>query len=458
MAPIRNTKQATARSVPYTVTKPNVKVTKPLSNSESSELESLSESSEPDLASESSEDSELSDAQNATNFILESEFVAIEAALPRKALGDLKNDVLPIFKQANFPEVSPKVYEDTILPCARLASLLLQHPSLHPMFRTILDHEDLIEIPGETDSAGKQFFSYPANTRPITAADIALIRASLHELGDFVKFQQDPNNVPTTAHTKMDTEGPRLPNDPITQHLSGRSSTINYCPVLLNKLTRATSNLRKTNDVPLLLAWRFFFAVQLAHETCHALSFAKDGHLKHGDLDVLDTDPFFPGALISEVGFTMEVALFGGHPAFLWETDLPNVRDACKVHRKSAKVVSNFVGVPVVWAWPCTWLVKEYASSELSGMDLRAADKAALEEVDYAWRTPMAGLARFFKTAFWRGAEPMVRLERTVGFAFTSDDEGAREPFVPEEDVLERAVPVGYEVSEHNAIVRRKKL
>jgi hypothetical protein len=51
-----------------------------------------------------------------------------------------------------------------------------------------------------------------------------------------------------------------------------------------------------------------------------------------------------------------------------------------------------------------------------------------------------------------------VRLERTVGFAFTSDDEGAREPFVPEEDVLERAVPVGYEVSEHNAIVRRKKL
>jgi hypothetical protein len=455
MAPIRNTKQATARSVPYTVTKPNVKVTKP--ESESSELSLLSELSELDPVSESSEDSELSDAQNATNFILESEFVAIEAALPPKALGDLKNDVLPIFKYANFPEVSPKVYEDAILPSARLASLLLLHPSLHHMFRTILDHEDLIEIPGETDSAGKQFFSYPANLRPITAADIELIHVSLHELGDFVKFEQDPNlSVPTTAHTKMDTEGPRRPGEPITPHLSGRSSTINYCPKLLGKLTRATANLRKTKDVPLLLAWRFFFAVQLAHETCHALTFAKDGHLKHGDLDALDTDPFFPGALISEVGFTMEVALFGGHPAFLWETELPNASGACKVHKKSARVASNFVGVPVVWPWPCTWLVKDYAFHTLSGMDLRAADRAVLAEVDYAWRTPIAGLARFLKTAFWEDAEPMMRLERSVGFAFTSNNQGEREPYVPEEDALKSAVPRGYEVSKHNAIVRRR--
>jgi hypothetical protein len=439
MPSIRNERQATARAAPYTTNKPNAKATKPPSESEFE-----------------SEDEPLSDAQNAQNFILESEFVALEAALPPKALGDLKNDVLPIFKHANFPEISENVYKSVILPCARLASLLLQHPSLHLMFRTILDHGDLIAIVGEEDSAGKQLFSYPANPRPITTADIDLIRVSLHELGDFVKFNPDPEIVPTTAHTKMDTEGPRRPNEPLTPHLSGRSSTINYCPKLLSKLTRATSTLRTTRDTPLLLAWRFHLAVQLAHETCHALTFAKDGRLKHGAADALDTDPFFPDAPISEVGFTMEVALFGGHPAFLWDTEPANATGACRVHRKSARMVSNFVGVPVVWAWPCTWLVKDYASNNLSGMDLRAADRVALADVDFAWRTPMAGLARFFQTEFWRDAEPVLRLERSVGFAFTSDDGGEREPCVPEKAVLRNAVPAGYRISKHKAIVKRK--
>jgi hypothetical protein len=412
MAPIRNTKQATTRAAPFPATKP------------------------------------LSRTDKTIEDIYKSGFVKTELPLPPNALGNLTNEILPIFRHANFLEITSKVYNKVVVPSARLASLLLHHPSLHTMFRTILAHGPLIPL-GEDDNAGDPLYRYPANFAPITAGDIALIHVSLRELAEFVTFRSSAKLQTYCGRTNSTEADTRTTLDAQTMHLQGRGSTIFYCPKLLSMLTHATRTFPATQDVPLLLAWRFHFAVLLAHEACHALVFAKDGFM-----DELDTEPFMPNAVTAEIGFTMEETLFGGHFAFLWETNQLSDAEAQQKHLKAPGTVSDFVGLPVVWDWPCTWIAKDYLKDNCA-MWIRQADRAVLSNIDYAFRVPLADLARFFQREFWAAGNPNVRLARKVGFAFRSDKNGVKAPHLLGLATFKNRFPEGYELSEQKAIIKQ---
>jgi hypothetical protein len=431
MAPIRTAKQAHRPGVPYTVSKPKDQVPEP-----------KEEVPEP-----------LSPASQAISDAYNSEFAAMELPLPPNALGGLSNDILPIFRLANFPEITRQTYDEVILPCARLASHLLQHSSLDRMFRTILVHDPVIRL-GERDNEKKPLHRYPDNESPVTAGEKVLIAACLRELAEFVNFRCD-EDLPRTFLRTDAAKGRRLKADPQTAHLDGRRSTIHYGPGLLETLTEAETTFRQKGDTPLLLAWRFTLAVQLAHEACHALVFAKDGRLP-----AFDTEPFFPGAQWSEIGFTMEEALFGGHFTFVWEDNEAHETDAVRQHLRTGpgpdEQVSEFVGLAVLWDLPCTWLARDYHHTNCA-MWVRRKDRAALPEEDFAWRVSLADLTDFFQDEFWQGDEPVVRLERKVGFAFTSDEAGEKAPHILDSAAaVKRCIPEGYELGPHNAIVRRK--
>lgn len=424
MPPIKSRK-ISSRKLPYTTSKPK----KPTGKKQKGK---------PNTAS-------LPASQQIIREMFQSEFVAPEAALPLTALGDLSNEILPIFRAANFPGV--KDYK-VIAPSARLASHLLKHPSLRRMLRTILKHGDLQPL-NESDSDGKPMFRYPNNTHRITDKDIALINSSLDDLAAFVTFRPDAKL--TRANARTDPSKRKRKQDCRTKTLLGIRSTIRYSPELLKTLTDATKNLTKTQDVPLLLTWRFAFAVHLAHETCHALTLAKDGHLPE-----LDTEPFFPKAITAEVGFTMEETLFGGLPTLLWDNEQPGTEDAHQGYLTSSKQVSDFVGLSAFWSWPCTSVIRGYQHENLA-LWIRKSDEANLKPKDVAWRVPLQDLARFFDSKFWEHENPATRLDRETGFAFSCDAEGARVPadFSPRE--LRSHALRGFKISEHRALVSGRK-
>jgi len=382
------------------------------------------------------------------NAMLESEFVTIESPLPPTALGDLSNTILPLFHATNFPDV-----EDYALiePSLRLASHLLQHPSLREMLRTILTHGPFIPV-GENDNSSKSpkpLYEYPRNNNPVSDTDVALIAASLDELAEFVTFRTNPKHNTDNARTVVVEE---TGTSHRTAVLQGVRTTIEYSPAMLERLTKASAPAAKNCDVPYLLVWRFTFAVQLAHEVFHALTFAKDGHLS-----ALDTDPFFPGAITAEAGFSLEEALFGGQPAMLWDREEPTHEHATRVYEKSKGKLSDLVGVFVVWPWPCTFTIRDYYANNC-GIYIRKADLKALKPKDIAWRVPLEGLARFFTTEFWAQENPATLFDHRVGFAFSCDKKGKRSTsHVSKQDLVQK---YGYDkklfkVTKNKAIVRK---
>jgi len=389
--------------------------------------------------------------QDIINHMLQSEFVAHEDPLPQSALGDLSNDILPVFRAANFPDVED--YE-VIEPSVRLASHLLQHQSLQHMLRTILKHGKMIPL-GEDDVENKPMYAYPHNTRKITNDDVSLITNSLNELAAFVTFRETDEHTRGNASTHPLTKSTRVKHK--TKVLQGHRSRIKYSADLLETLTQAIiktpakkKNKRKQEDIPLLLTWRFIFAVQLAHEVCHALVYAKDGHNPE-----FDTEPFFAKATTAEVGFAMEEILFGGSPSVFWADEKPSKKEAFRRYQLNSKgKLSDLVGLSVVWPWPCTSIVREYQAQDC-GLWMRKADMDALEPKDVAWRVPLTDLAEFFDTQFWAQDDPDTHLDHSVGFAFACDESGAKTPAEVNKEERRRFVPKGYTINKHKAIIKK---
>lgn len=317
--------------------------------------------------------------------ILLSEFATRAPPIHALALGNLSNEVLPIFRPANFPEI--KDYS-IIEPSARLASHMLTHRSIQPILRTILTHGPLIPL-GKRDSDGKELHEYPADPRPMSASDQAHNLASLHALADFVTFKPSSD-----MRQNADTQ-PMLGPPNNSAFLSGLPSTIKYSQQLIDTLTAATLNFPQTNDVPLVLTWRFALAVALLHETAHALLFAVDGRNP-----AFDTDPFLPGAATAEIGFAVEEAIFGGHVSLLWDDAAPDEEGAYRGHTTPNGAVSELVGMPVVWEWTCGWIVRDYQRNNC-GLWMRGDVEKWLRDKDVAWRVSLSDIARLFKMRFW---------------------------------------------------------
>jgi hypothetical protein len=284
-------------------------------------------------------------------------------------------------------------------------------------------------------------YEYPENARPVSDKDVALIDTALDDLAEFVTFEANSDHDAANAATSPISDDAETGHR--TKTLRGVRSRIDYSAALLNTLVRVSK------DTPLLLVRRFTFAVQLAHEVCHALTNAADGHKKW-----LDMEPFFPGAKTAEVGLTLEESLFGGSPSLVWGDENPTSKGAMKVYYKSKGRLSNLVGLYVLWPLPCTWTVREYQHKKL-GLWMREADMAALKPKDIAYRVPLTELTRFFDTAFWAQESPDTQLERTVGFAFSSDENGVKSASEISKPEWNRYAPRGYRVSKNKAVVRK---
>jgi hypothetical protein len=275
-----------------------------------------------------------------------------------------------------------------------------------------------------------------------------LIDASLDELAGFVTFRaklkQSAGNavtVPLTKrHPKRDHRTPTLP---------GHRSNVEYSLAQLRLLTKASKGPVAKRDIPLLLVWRFTLAVSLAHEVCHALVLAKDGHSRQ-----FDTEPFFHGALTAEVGFAMEEKLFGGSPSLLWADEQPNAAGATQVYYKSKGKLSDLVGVYVLWPWPCTSIVRDYQAHNC-GLYMRKADMEALASKQVAWRIPLENLARFFETVFWSRDDPTTVFDRSVGFGISCDDVGERTAAEVSKEELGQYATSAFKISRHKAIIKK---
>lgn len=379
-------------------------------------------------------------AYKAHQNVFASEFVATEAALPSSALGDLTNDIMPFFSAANFPDIEDY---SVIIPSLQLATRLLLHPSLYEMLRTILAHGPLLRL-DKPDVNGNPMYEYPPGVSHVTDEQITLLHEAWQQMTGFVTFKAKIGRTSCDATTETLDEQ-RQP----TEQLEGLSSIVWYSPRVLEILTQATNNLQKTGDVP-LLAWRFTFAVQLAHEVCHALVFAHDGHR----VDMV-TEPFFPGDKTAEIGFKMEDTLFGGHFAFLWNDDDPSREGALKYHIKPNGKPSDLLGIPVLWPWPSPAVVRAYQHHNC-GLWIREADLNALDSKEIGWRVPLSDLSKFFQTAFWHQPNPPTRLDRKVGFVFDCDDKGKRTPHDEAGEKLKLRVPEGYKLTRHKAIVQKR--
>lgn len=382
---------------------------------------------------------------NLINAMWKSEFVEPESPLSPTTLGDLSNPILPIFRSTNF--VNVKDYS-VIEPSVRLASHLLQHPSLRPMLRTMLKHGKMIPL-REKESSGNSLYRYPDDSADaMTDDDVALIDQALDDLAGFVTFEASEKHGPADARTEIIIKR-RSKRDHRTETLPGHRSRVEYSLTLLKRLEKASKPSPSKQDKPLLLAWRFTLAVQLAHEVCHVLTNAKDGRLK-----AFHAEPFFHNALTAEVGFVMEETLFGGSPALLWPEERPDEEQATRVHHKSAGKLSDLVGVFVLWPWPCTSIIREYQAQNCA-LHVRKADMAALKPKDVAWRVAISDLARFFNTAFWAQENPDTIFDRSVGFAFTSDAEGQRSPAEFSKQELRDYALSAFKISKRKAIVEK---
>lgn len=271
MPAARNLRKRQQRVVQYPTTKP---AAKPLEEPVDDLKQTLSS-----LAGEE-EDSIHQPTVNMYN----SEFLAKEAPLELSKLGDLSNPILPIFRPENFGMLDKSEDYKVIEPSARLASLLLTHSTLQSMLRTMLTHKALKALK-EFDEK-KRVYEYPLLSSPVTRDDIDINNAALTELADFVTFKTHTNISHGAAFTKCLT-GTRPPIIIKRHHLHGISSEISISKKVLDLLIKATNTLASTKDTPLLLGRPFALAVDLAHEVCHALGYAKHGHLR-----VYGTEPF----------------------------------------------------------------------------------------------------------------------------------------------------------------------
>ena len=382
---------------------------------------------------------------NFINAMLESEFLELESPLPSTALGDLSNPILRVFKATNF--VNVKDYS-VMEPSVRLASHLLKHPSLRPMLRTILKHGNMIPL-REKESSGNFLYRYPDDSAAaVTGDDVALIDTALDDLAEFVTFEAMGKHGPADARTAIIVKR-KAKRVHTTETLPGHHSRVEYSLALLRRLEEASKPPSSKQDKPFLLVWRFSLAVQLAHEVCHALINAKDGRLK-----AFHAEPFFHGALTAEVGFAMEETLFGGSPALLWQEEQPDDEQATRVHHISKSKLSDLVGVYVLWSWPCTSIIRDYQAQNCA-LHMRKADMAALKPKDVAWRISLEDLSRFFDTAFWAQENPDTIFDRSVGFAFISNDKGERSPAEVSKQELRSYATRAFKISKRKAIVMK---
>jgi len=212
-------------------------------------------------------------------------------------LGDLDNDIHPIFAKHNFPGADYSVLE----PVLRLASQLLLCKRSLTFWHAIFNGKEE-KIPDLSEKYETEIYEYHRKEGPLSARDIAITKLELLRLADMVRFCRE------TPSTRREGLGEPLsglccscldPNrfEERSWGFHGRGSDISYSEVLYQELIDDLKNNRDET-----IKGQFNFAALMVHEVAHAATYLKANR---------DFEDFFEDTVVAEAGYEWEAFVFG---------------------------------------------------------------------------------------------------------------------------------------------------
>ncbi|KAK4543533.1 hypothetical protein LTR36_005428 [Oleoguttula mirabilis] len=388
-----------------------------------------------DRASEAATDT----LRQFTEFVGKSLFMEVEEIPDDLSLGNLENDILPVFKAENFPDMTADEY-DFNYQVSRFASLLLindmhlEDSVLQKIVACKNRKDDLDEpLPDKTRQHAYRPLPGSATLRERDAREAAKRQTldAFDRLPHLVKFKASEDSTFGGGTLALDR-----PKGFIPLHRSEWPSQITYSRKQYDELVKLA---RSDEDPAYLLVLRWEFAMILAHEAAHALTYGQSfiGKQRHNEA-YMDRDPM--KAPVAEAGFELEVRQAGGHVARLYHE--PEPVDPTRRYRYSNGTFSAVDGVLVMWEWPYRNLVEHYAAS---GYPMGCRKEAPFRPLDVAWRTPLRYLEECFQKRHWQqllhNSQGIIhRPPRSVGHCFANEDGillpqkivGDETPYVPE--------------------------
>ncbi|KAI9718562.1 MAG: hypothetical protein M1812_004013 [Candelaria pacifica] len=227
------------------------------------------------------------------------EFEALEMAEAQSS--DLDNEVHPIFQPENF-DCSTWMY-DAILPCLQLATrmlddahalhwfdALLNCPRRHLPETSLMSH-DLSNFPDPTFAGHNDFEEHIGDRysfhlrNPFEAHHFMAVQEVLRTFKDAIIFE----------FRKEHTQSNPRPDEPFRQ---GFKTIISLDHSILGCLTSP-----ETHSICQTLRKQLMYTVFIMHELAHAVSNSTRHH---------DWEDYFENNRLSECGYSLEQAIFGG--------------------------------------------------------------------------------------------------------------------------------------------------
>ncbi|KAJ9669579.1 hypothetical protein H2201_000446 [Coniosporium apollinis] len=322
---------------------------------------------------------------------------------------NLDNAIHPIFSVTNF--VSRQNFEDTdyevLRPSLRLASLLLEEPSLLPFWYAMFYGEEKeIEDPGLKKTYGAKMFSYRRKDGELTAEDIYDTHEMLLALAKIVRFIRVDDHELEPAGAMCTATCCRMP-----ERLTGCGARILYG----ERYYQALHSL-ETSEEPhdSLIKARFDFATLMLHELAHA---AQTAILGRGGYE-----HFFEDDVVAEAGLAWENFVFGGT-----SSSFPSSEDFA------------------ICEFP-----HHHSSYDIDG-DLidRPPERGPVSRLEIHWPVRDEFVRRLFTKRFWQHT---VKKQGTAAFRFPKDDGflllNGRSVCPPRSEFPDCfALPQGYELS-----------
>lgn len=323
---------------------------------------------------------------------------------------NLDNAIHPIFSAKNF--VSMRNFEDTdyevLRPSLRLASLLLEEPSLLPFWHAMFFGEEKeIVDPELEEKYGAKMFSYRRKDGELTAEDIIDTHEILLELSKIVRFVRVERQALEPAGAMCNAAQCRMPGK-----LTGCGARILYEDNYYQGL-HCLETSEESHDF--LFKARFDFAATMLHELVHAAQRAILGRRSY--------EHFFEDDVVAEAGFAWENFVFGGT---LSRASLPTLEEfaICEVpHRHNGyEVDTDVLELP--------------------------PERGVVSTLEVHWPVRDEFVRRLFTKRFWAHT---VKKQGAAAFRFPKDDgflvrDDCVIPILPEEFPPEGfTLPQGYE-------------
>ncbi|KAK4545514.1 hypothetical protein LTR36_002864 [Oleoguttula mirabilis] len=249
-------------------------------------------------------------------------------------LGDLANDIHPLFARENF--LGDIDYE-TLIPCLRLLTRILDTPQIrHYLYVTWFGRNERVGLWDTYDRVLEAYNSDRAKITSLSDDDIKAVQQKLNCLAKMVKFrvsgvEERRKQGWCTSTVRPAVPGVSRPSGAPPGHpndLPGLSSTIFLAQFWYDAINQVPSSDSDSDSAPATLGLdRFSVTMVLLHEFGHAAHFAAIGS-RHED--------FFADSALAEAGFEIHARLLGA----CYEAQ-PGVIRASKLHQWPNKAVAE---------------------------------------------------------------------------------------------------------------------